>query len=107
MKANGTHLIFAVLSLFLGTSCLENANKDSKNAIIIKESDIVKNKISVKGMTCVGCEVTLEDNIFKIRGVVSVRAFHKENKVVVEFDSTKTDLNQIIKTVNDSGYNPF
>ncbi len=98
--------VFFMLGLLITTSCL-NSKTESKNVITINESDIIKKQIEVKGMTCVGCEVTLEGEISKITGVVSVRAFHKEDKVVVEFDSTKTDLNKIIKTVNDSGYNPF
>ncbi len=72
---------------------------------MVKESDIVRKDIGVRGMTCVGCEVTLEDNISRIEGVVHVRASHADKKVTVEFDSTKTDIQSITRVISKSGYN--
>jgi len=87
------------------TSCSSTDNK-SEEVIFVKESDIVRESIGVNGMTCVGCEVTLEDNIAKIEGVVSVKASHTDKRAIIEFDSTKTDINTITKTIKESGYKP-
>lgn len=99
-------VILTVINVSVTTSC-SSSNKKSEKVIVIKESDIVRKKIGVNGMTCVGCEVTLEDNISKIEGVVSVKASHTEKEAIIEFDSTKTNINTITKTIKESGYKPF
>ena len=95
-----------IINVSILTSCT-SSNKKPKKVLVVKESDIVRKKIGVNGMTCVGCEVTLEENISKIDGVVSVKASHKDNRAIIEFDSTKTDIKTIKKTINKSGYKPF
>lgn len=99
-------LLSMIVCLSVITSCSSSDSK-SKKVITVKESDIIKEKIGVNGMTCVGCEVTLEENISNIEGVVSVKASHTEKEAVIEFDSTKTDISTITKIIKESGYNPF
>jgi len=99
-------VLLTVIYASIITSCT-SSDKKSEKVIVVKESDIVREKIGVNGMTCVGCEVTLEDNISKIEGVVSVKASHTEKEAIIEFDSTKTNINKITKTIKESGYKPF
>ncbi len=87
------------------TNACSTSGNEPKKVIVIKQADIVTEKIGVSGMTCVGCEVTLEENISEIEGVVSVKASHTDETAVIEFDSTKTDLYTIAKTIRESGYN--
>ena len=97
------NILIFVVSIFFLNSCSNSSNTVKEE--IINQSDIVKKSIDVGGMTCVGCEVTLEKSIFNISGVVSVIASHSESKARIEFDSTKTDLETIKKVVKESGYN--
>ncbi|WKD86907.1 Mercuric transport protein periplasmic component [Polaribacter huanghezhanensis] len=99
-------VLVTIINVSIITSC-SSSDKKTEKTIIVKESDIVRESIGVNGMTCVGCEVTLEDNISKIEGVVSVKASHTEKKATIEFDSTKTDIKTITKTIKKSGYKPF
>ncbi len=103
-------LLKFITALMLATSFFMSCsmpNNESKKVVIVNESDILRKTIGVNGMTCVGCEVTLEDNIAKIEGVVSVKASHTDKEAIIEFDSTKTDIITITKTIKESGYNPF
>jgi len=99
-------VLLIVINVFIITSCT-SSDKKTEKVIVVKEADIVRESIGVNGMTCVGCEVTLEENISKIEGVVSIKASHIEKKATIEFDSTKTDINTITKTIKESGYKPF
>jgi len=99
-------VILVIINGSLITSC-DSSNTKSEKVIVVKEADIVRESIGVNGMTCVGCEVTLEENISKIEGVVSVKASHTEKNAIIEFDSTKTDIKTITKTIRESGYKPF
>ena len=99
-------VLLTIINVSIITSCSSSDDKNEK-VIVVKESDLVLESIGVDGMTCVGCEVTLEENISKIEGVVSVKASHSEKKATIEFDSTKTDIKTITKTIKESGYEPF
>ncbi len=105
MKTNNK-TIWVVLSLLsIGISCT-SSKKESKEKIIIKASNVVSKSIGVKGMTCVGCEITLEKSISKIKGVVKVKASATKNEAIVTFDKTKTDELTIVKAIADAGYQP-
>lgn len=99
-------VLLTIINVSIIISC-SSSDKKSEKVIVVKESDIVREKIGVNGMTCVGCEVTLEENISKIEGVVSVKASHTTKEAVIEFDSTKTDIKIITRTIKESGYKPF
>ena len=100
-------VLLTIINVSVITSSCTSSDKKPEKVIVVKESDIFKEKIGVNGMTCVGCEVTLEENISKIEGVVSVKASHTEKEAIIEFDSTKTDINTITKTIKESGYKPI
>ena len=105
IKNTGIILLMAMVVSFM-TSCSSIGKKPEK-VIVVKASDIVRERIGVNGMTCVGCEVTLEGKISKLKGVVSVKASHTSKEAVVTFDSTKTDRQTIVKKIEASGYEPF
>ncbi len=98
-----TKLLFIILSIgliFIGCDSTE------KKQVIVKQSDIVLKTIGIEGMTCVGCEVTLEDSISKIEGVVKVKASVASDSATVSYDKTKTNLAEITKTIKSEGYTP-
>ena len=99
-------VILLIINSSLTTSC-SLSDKKSEKVIIVKTSDIVRKKIGVDGMNCVGCEITLEESISKIKGVVSVKASHTKKEATIEFDATKTDSITIAKTIKELGYKPF
>lgn len=61
----------------------------------------------VRGMHCASCEILIEKNLLKIKGIKSVEASTAKGEVVIEYDSkrpTGNELNQIFK---NSGYTFF
>jgi len=84
------------LTLFL-TGCFDTEQKKEPGKIVMKTLD-------VKGMTCEGCEASIVDRVTKIDGVVSSRASHVKESVIVKFDDGKTDINTIMKTISSIGY---
>lgn len=61
--------------------------------------------ITVTGMKCGGCENTINTAVAAIKGVLSVKASHKDNRVDVEFDPEETDLETIEDAISDAGFN--
>jgi len=95
-------LIFIIFNVLL--SCNSKSNKET---VVVKQSDIVRTHIGVKGMTCVGCEVTLEHSLTKIIGVVNAKASANKNEAVIEFDQTKTNQQAIEKEISKVGYEVY
>ena len=64
----------------------------------------MKQKYSVKGMTCSACENHVHNSVAKIPGVDNVEVNLLTNSMTVEFDETKVNDAMIFKAVSDGGY---
>jgi copper chaperone CopZ len=73
---------------------------------IINVSDMATTKeiYRVVGMTCSGCERTVQKVVQNIEGVTSSKADSKLSNLTVEFDPSKVDLEKIKTAVNKVGY---
>ena len=96
-----------IIFLFLTSFSLLFVSCDSKNSneevIRVKASDIVKETVAVKGMTCVGCETRFEKAILKMEGVVAFKASSQNNTAALQFDKSKTDLKTVQKALDKLG----
>lgn len=92
-----------IIFLFLTSSSLLFVACDAKNAktevITVKSSNLMKETVAVKGMTCVGCETRFEKSILKMKGVVKFKASSQNNTASLEFDKSKTDLKTVQNTL--------
>ncbi len=59
--------------------------------------------ISVSGMSCTGCEATVEEALEEIGGVDGVDADHEADSVTLHLSETVPD-EDIEQTVSDAGY---
>jgi copper chaperone CopZ len=60
--------------------------------------------LHVKGMTCEGCEVAVENALIKLDGVTFVRASSADEEVIVYYDSSIVTEIQLRQTVTKAGY---
>jgi copper chaperone CopZ len=60
--------------------------------------------LAIEGMTCTGCENTIQESVTKIAGVTEIKASHLDSTAVVSFDSTKTNLAAIGDAITEAGY---
>jgi len=104
MKHSNVLWALSLVALFFTSNLLA---EDNTKVVIVKKSDIVKKSIGVKGMTCMGCEVSLERAIAKVHGVVKVKASASDDNALIEYDKTKTDAASIMKSIQKLGYTPF
>lgn len=98
-------LLLLLLALFSLACSDSGKNADTKaKTPSTKESKIVMKTLDVKGMTCEGCEGTIVDYVTKINGVVSSKASHVKESVIVKYDESKTNIEEISKTISSTGY---
>lgn len=62
--------------------------------------------IKTKGMHCVSCETVIKEALLSVSGVRDARADYTMEKATIEFDPDKTNLETIMKAVEDAGYEP-
>ncbi|MEG0692880.1 MAG: cation transporter [Oscillospiraceae bacterium] len=65
---------------------------------------MLKEILSVTGMSCAHCEGRVNTALEAIDGVKSSKASAKKNEVVVKFDESKTDLATIKAKIIEIGY---
>ncbi len=60
--------------------------------------------LSVPGMTCPACPITIKKALNKVQGVSQVDVNYEKKQAVVTFDDTKTDTKALVKATTDAGY---
>jgi len=58
----------------------------------------------ITGMDCPSCILNIEKELKKLKGVKEAQGNYIMEKVVVTYDSSKTDVSAIEKKIEDLGY---
>ncbi len=66
--------------------------------------NIKKVTLKAGGMTCTGCENKIENVVSRMKGVISVKAEYKNEKVSVEYDANIVNLSDIMKRIERLQY---
>ena len=51
-----------------------------------------------------GCEEQINHEVNKLQGIIKTVASYKDSNAVIEFDNTKTDIDEIKKAITKTGY---
>jgi copper chaperone CopZ len=78
--------------------------KTEKQIIVVDKSNLQKVEFTISGMTCSGCEEHVSHEVNKLTGIISSNTSYENGKAVVEFDNSKTDITEIEKAINSTGY---
>lgn len=93
--------------IFLGITLLFACKGgNNSNNTVPESADVVltKAEISIEGMTCTGCEKTVETKISELNGVNSIKASHVTKNAVIEYDINSVDTTKLISVIVDAGY---
>lgn len=60
--------------------------------------------LSVPGMTCGACPITVRTALKRVPGVEHVAIAEAKKEVVVTFDNAKTNPQVLMRTTRDAGY---
>ena len=82
----------------------QQTNGEATKTEVIAPENLEKIEIAVVGMTCEGCERTVQTAVKNLPGVQEVKASHLDSTAVVTFDKTKTTFEQMQTAINEKGY---
>ena len=60
--------------------------------------------LSISGMTCAACPITVKKALDKVEGVEKVEASYEKKEAVVTFDDAKTKVKDLIEATKNAGY---
>jgi len=96
-----------IVALMLVTAC-GGGNSDIQTATGNKPDSLQQHlksiTLKVGGMTCGGCESSIESGLLDIEGVTDAQASHTDSLTTVKFDSTLVEIAQIKETITGIGY---
>jgi copper chaperone CopZ len=102
----GIITVFAALMLtFPYYSGIFFTGDNAAKTIIVKESDVVEASLSIEGMTCTGCEHSVDHALTSQEGVVEAISSYEEGSTKVKFDRSRTTVDELAKAVEkETGY---
>lgn len=60
--------------------------------------------LSVPGMTCAACPITVKTALTKVEGVTKAEVSFENREATVTFDDAKTNAQALTKATEDAGY---
>lgn len=85
-------------------SCQTREPKTDQTVVTDEQLTAVSFEVIIEGMTCTGCEETIEGSVNKLEGIKMVDAQHLEGNAIIEFFTEKSDTSSIRKAITESGY---
>ncbi len=78
--------------------------KSENKITLVDKSNISKLEFTVNGMTCTSCEEHVNHEVNKLTGILNSNASYENGNAVIEFDNSKTNIAEIEKAINSTGY---
>jgi copper chaperone CopZ len=95
-------LLFLLSVMF---ACNRAGNPDTNEQGKATEVAALKTiELHVTGMTCEGCEHSVETALTGVNGVVTAKASHQKEVTVISYDTTKVKPELLAETINNLGY---
>lgn len=91
-----------MLSIIISKMIIDNANVDIEMNQVYDKVDI-----TINGMTCASCSASIENGVGKLNGVKSVQVNLITGKGVVEYNVTRTNIRDILKYINNLGFDSY
>jgi len=98
------YLTYFLAIALLGISCQSKDTKSTKNESPEAAIEYVLYKVQIGGMTCTGCEKTIEAGVNNIKGISAIEASHLDGTAQIKFVKGQADTTTIKKVIESAGY---
>ena len=78
--------------------------KTEKQIVVVDKSNIQKVEFTISGMTCTSCGEHVNHEVNKLTGIINSNASYENGNAIVAFDNSKTNIAEIEKAINSTGY---
>jgi len=96
--------IFAALMIAFPSYAKVFFPKNKKASIVVEKSNIQTVELNIKGMSCEACEAEVNHEVIKLPGIIQSKVSYKKRNAIVQFDTSKTAIKNIVAAINATGY---
>lgn len=75
-----------------------------QNILVVESNNINTASFAIKGMTCKGCETEVNNELYKVSGVIDAQTFYAKGTSIVKFDKSKATIEQLKNAISQTGY---
>lgn len=75
-----------------------------QNIVVVESNNINMVSFAIKGMTCKGCETKVNNELYKVPGVINAQTFYDKGTSIVKFDKSKTTVEHLKNAIAKTGY---
>ena len=96
-----------VISFLLAFGCSNGGpqkSSPSAKSQVGENLKVAALELSIQGMTCTGCEQTIQSALGSLKGVKQVKANYRNGKAYVEFVPAIGDTIRMSESITSSGY---
>lgn len=80
-------------------------HKAQKQNIVVDDSNNIQTAFfTVKGMSCKGCEAEVNNELYKVKGVIDAQTFYEKGTSIVKYDKSKATVKQLKNAIAHTGY---
>jgi len=75
-----------------------------QNIVVVESANIQTVSFTIKGMTCKGCEAKVNNELYKVTGVIDAQTSYDKGLSTVKFDTSKTSVAQLKNAISKTEY---
>ncbi len=97
-------MLLVASALLIGCNSTSNTSEAEATDVESHAAEWVEVTLNVEGMTCEGCENSVNSGVESLEGIASVESSHKEAWTKVKYDKNTTSVKDIESKITDTGY---
>lgn len=77
---------------------------EKQNVVVVESNNINTASFNIRGMSCKGCEMEVNNELYKVPGVIDAKTFYDKGTSVIKFDKSKATVEQLKNAIASTGY---
>lgn len=96
--------LFAAISITFPYYSRIVYSDNKQEVVVVDNASVQKINVGIDGMTCDACQHHVNSAVNNLPGIINVASSYEKGNVIVAFDNTKTNISEIEKAINSTGY---
>jgi mercuric ion transport protein len=71
---------------------------------VVQSNNIQSASFIIRGMSCKACETEVNNELYKVNGVINAQTYYGKGTSIVKFDKSKASVEQLKSAIAKTGY---
>jgi len=77
---------------------------EKQNIVVVESNNVQSASFTIEGMSCKACETEVNNELYKVKGVIDAQTFYDKGISIVKFDKSKATIDQLKTAIDATGY---